>query len=108
MAKAQTATSARFQDYGILLSPIVTEKSTLIADAIGGQRICFKVDPRASKTDIKAAIESVFKVKVAEVRTINVMGKPKRTTRSIGRRAKSKKAYVTLAEGHKIELVEGV
>jgi large subunit ribosomal protein L23 len=108
-AKSKTsAPTVRFSDYSVLFAPIITEKSTLIADAIGGQRIAFHVDPRASKTEIRQAVESVFKVKVAAVRTLNQMGKPKRTTKSLGRRARTKKAYVTLAEGHKIELVEGV
>lgn len=98
--------AAWVKDYQVVLSPIVTEKSAQVGGA--GTTVVFKVDPRASKTDIKAAVQRIFNVLVAEVRTANFMGKPKRTMRSVGRRAAYKKAYVTLKEGQKIDLVEGL
>jgi len=95
--------SARIADYGILIRPIITEKTTGSPNLVG-----FLVNPRASKTEIRAAVERVFNVKVARVNTCNTLGKIKRTSRSSGRRAETRKAYVTLVEGSKIELVEGV
>lgn len=93
-------------DYGIILSPVITEKSSLV----GGDRrhVVFRVAPRANKTEIREAVERIFKVEVAKVRTCNLMGKPKRTARSIGRRAAIKKAYITLKAGHSIDVVEGL
>jgi large subunit ribosomal protein L23 len=67
-----------------------------------------KVDPRATKSEIRQAVERVFSVKVDAVRTCTFLGKTKRTARGVGRRAGFKKAYVTLAEGSKIDLVEGL
>ena len=93
-------------DYGTLLKPIITEKSSIVGQ--DGSTICFKVNPKASKDDIRTAIERVFGVEVRAVRTMNYIGKLKRTTRSSGRRAKSKKAYVTLAPGQSIDIVEGL
>lgn len=103
---AATSAVASVKDYGILLSPIITEKSAVVGQA--GNTLVFKVDPRASKTDIRTAVERIFSVKVEGIRTCTFIGKLKRTARSIGRRAGYKKAYITLAEGSKIDLVEGV
>lgn len=94
--------AAYVQDYAILLGPVITEK----ASTAGG--VVFKVHPKATKTEIKEAIERVFKVRVAKIATANYMGKPKRTARSAGRRANYKKAYVTLKEGQQIEIIEGL
>jgi len=93
-------------DYATLLRPVVTEKSATLG--AGGVTVVFKVDPRADKEEIRGAVERVFSVKVEKVRTCRFLGKTKRTARSIGKRAGYKKAYVTLAEGSKIDLVEGV
>jgi large subunit ribosomal protein L23 len=98
--------SARVGDYAILLSPVISEKSAMIGGE--GSVVTFRVDPRASKLQIKSAVERVFSVKVGGVRTCSFIGKLKRTTRGVGRRAGYKKAYVTLAEGSKIDLVEGL
>jgi len=102
----QTRAGARISDYGILLSPVITEKSSLVG-GIGG-RYVFRVNPRATKTDIRAAVESIFNVQVKAVNTAAFLGKVKRTARSVGRRAEYKKAYVTLKEGFSIAVVEGV
>ena len=104
--KTSEANEPRISDYAILDVPVITEKGTTIGGSAGG--VVFKVDRRVGKTEIKQAVERVFKVKVDKVRTVNYIGKKKRTMRSIGRRAAFKKAYVTLKEGYTINLVEGV
>lgn len=104
--KKQTTAAAKVSDYGILLSPVITEKSAAVGSS--GQIVTFRVDPRASKEEIRGAVERVFSVKVDAVRTCNFLGKMKRTMRGLGKRAGYKKAYVTLVEGSKIDLVEGV
>ena len=104
--KVNKAAVAQVKDYAILLSPVISEKSAVVGEA--GQVVTFRVDPRASKTEIGSAVERVFSVKVDGVRTCTFKGKLKRTTRGVGRRAGYKKAYVTLAEGNKIDLVEGL
>lgn len=89
----------------VLASPLITEKAILV-NAVGNQ-VVFKVDPRANKIAIKNAIEQLFQVKVAQVRTIQYMGKKRRVGRSIGRKPAWKKAYVTLAAGDSIDFFEG-
>lgn len=107
MAKDKVVTKqARVGDYAILLSPVITEKSAAVGEA--GRRVVFKVDPRASKDEIREAVERIFPVKVEGVRTLTFIGKTKRTARGLGKRAGFKKAYVTLVKGDKIELVEGL
>lgn len=89
--------------WDVLKSPIVTEKSVLLkettTDEDKGQVLTFKVDRKAGKDDIRKAVEEVFGVKVAKIRTTNYKGKMKRQGRYEGRRAAWKKAYVTLREG---------
>jgi large subunit ribosomal protein L23 len=93
-------------DFGVLIRPVVTEKSSLVGGGGGG--IVFKVRKGSSKTEIKEAVERIFKVEVASVRTVNTRGKLKRTTRNVGKRADQKKAYISLKEGHTIDIVEGL
>ena len=91
----------------ILRSPVVTEKSVILkedstdenSDRKAGQVLTFKVDKKATKIDIKGAVEEIFNVKVAAVRTIQYDGKMKRRGRIEGRRPAWKKAYVTLKKG---------
>lgn len=91
----------------VIRRPLITEKSTLLKDEKG--IVAFEVDRRATKIDIKRAVEVQFKVKVAEVRTARVHGKVRRQGRFVGRRPDWKKAYVRLAAGEKpIEFFEGV
>jgi large subunit ribosomal protein L23 len=91
----------------VIRRPLITEKSTLLKDEKG--IVAFEVDRRATKIDIKRAVEAQFKVKVAEVRTATVHGKVRRQGRFVGRRSDWKKAYVRLAAGEKpIEFFEGV
>ena len=89
----------------ILLKPIMTEKSMRQKEE--HNVVTFKVRPDANKVEIRSAVEVVFNVKVASVRTASYEGKLKRMGRHQGRRPDWKKAVVELAPGHKIELVEG-
>ncbi len=93
--------------WDILKSPVVTEKSVILKEESSeedsnrnqGQVLTFKVDKKATKIDIKGAVEEIFNVKVASVRTIQYDGKVKRRGRIEGRRAAWKKAYVTIRKG---------
>jgi large subunit ribosomal protein L23 len=91
--------------YSIILSPLVTEKATLVSGT--GNQVVFRVRPNAGKFAIKNAIETLFKVKVKKIRTIQYLGKTKRVGKSIGRKSAWKKAYVTLSEGDRIDFFEG-
>ena len=84
----------------VVLAPVVSEKSTRVADK--NRQYVFRVADRASKPEIKAAIELMFKTKVESVTVSNVKGKEKRFGRYMGRRRNWKKAYVRLAAGHEI------
>ena len=107
MKKTQDAGAlANVSDYSLVLSPMITEKTSLVGGA--GNRVVFKVDRRATKTEIKSAVERVFKVTVEDVNTVNYLGKVKRTSRSEGRRTAWKKAYVTLQKGQTINVIEGM
>ena len=89
----------------VIVRPLVTEKSMRLKDERNA--VTFQVVPDANKVEVRQAVEAIFNVKVREVRTANVRGKLKRMGRFQGRRPSWKKAVVTLAPGHKIELVEG-
>jgi large subunit ribosomal protein L23 len=86
--------------YQILEKPIVTEKSLAAKDAV--RTLCFKVDPHATKTEIKEAVQIIFKVKVESVHTSTFVGKERRRGRTVGHRPDWKKAYVKLREGEKM------
>lgn len=90
----------------LLLRPIMTEKSMRQKEDLN--TVTFRVRPDANKVEIRDAVEAVFNVKVASVRTASFEGKLKRMGKYQGRRADWKKAIVRLQPGHKIELVEGV
>jgi large subunit ribosomal protein L23 len=89
----------------VLRRPLMTEKSMQQKDDLNA--VTFEVATDANKVEIRQAVEKVFSVKVASVRTASREGKWKRMGRFEGRRRSWKKAVVTLAPGHKIELVEG-
>ena len=89
----------------IIRRPWVTEKSTQQKEA--SRQYVFEVDPGANKVEIQHAVEHLFKVKVQEVRTLNVLGKMKRLGRRYGKRPDWKKATVTLKEGFRIDFFEG-
>jgi len=84
----------------VVLAPVVSEKSTLVADK--NRQYVFRVADRATKPEVKAAIELLFKTKVQSVTVLNVKGKEKRFGRFMGRRRNWKKAYVRLAAGQEI------
>ncbi len=92
--------------YQVLIGPHITEKATQIKSAT--DQIVFKVHKDANKIEIKQAVERFFKVKVLDVRTINMKGKKKRLGRFEGKKPDWKKAIVKLAPGQKIELFEGL
>lgn len=94
------------RDYrDIIIKPVVTEKSmNLLAD----NKYTFIVDKKSNKTEIKNAIENIFKVKVDKVNTMVVKGKPKRMGKFEGRTSDRKKAIVVLKPGQKIKLFEGM
>jgi len=84
----------------IVLAPVVSEKSTFVADK--NRQYVFRVADRATKPEIKAAVELMFKIKVDSVTVSNVRGKTRRFGKVIGRRRNWKKAYVRVAEGQEI------
>ena len=93
--------------WDVLKSPVVTEKSVLLKedstedaeDRNEGQVLTFRVDRKAGKDDIRKAVEEIFSVKVAKVRTVQYEGKMKKRGKYEGRRAAWKKAYITLKKG---------
>lgn len=89
----------------ILIKPVVTEKSMSLLES---SKYTFLVSPSANKTEIRQAVEGLFKVKVLKVNTMIVKGKQKRVRNIIGRTSDRKKAIVTLRTGDKIELFEGM
>ena len=90
----------------VVVRPLMTEKSMRLKEE--HNTVTFQVVPDANKVEIRQAVEAIFNVKVSAVRTSTMEGKLKRMGRHQGRRPSWKKAVVTLAPGHKIELVEGV
>ena len=101
--KQQTAPDARH--YDIVLAPHITEKSTMLSE---NNSVVFKVAPKATKPEIKAAIEAVFNVQVTNVNTIVTKGKSKRWQGKPYQRSDVKKAIVTLAEGQSIDVTSGI
>lgn len=91
--------------YDVILSPLITEKATKISEQ---NQVGFKVALGASKPEIKAAVEQLFKVKVTAVNTLVVKGKQKMFRGRPGQRSDYKKAIVTLAEGDKIDVTTGI
>jgi len=89
----------------IILAPLISEKGTALAES--ANQFLFKVRPDANKIEVKHAVETLFKVKVLEVRMARYLGKIRRVGRSMGRRSDWKKAYVTLKEGDKIDFFGG-
>ncbi|HEY5930803.1 MAG TPA: 50S ribosomal protein L23 [Burkholderiales bacterium] len=89
----------------VLLAPVVSEKSTFVADK--NEQVIFRVVADATKPEIKAAVELMFKVEVKSVQVANVKGKEKRFGRFIGRRRHWKKAYICLKPGQEINFAAG-
>ena len=101
--KPQAAVDARH--YDIVLAPHITEKSTMLSET---NAVVFKVAPKATKPEIKAAIEALFGVTVTGVNTIVSKGKTKRWKGAPYRRSDVKKAIVRLAEGQSIDVTSGI
>lgn len=85
----------------IILAPVITEKSTMVAE--NNQQVAFQVVADATKPEIKAAVELLFKVEVESVQVLNQKGKQKRFGRFMGRRNNVRKAYVALKDGQEID-----
>ena len=95
----------REEMYDLILGPVITEKST---QATEHNQVTFKVRQEATKPQVKEAIEGLFGVKVKAVNTLNQKGKVKRFRGRLGKRSDVKKAIVTLAEGHSIDVTTGI
>ena len=91
--------------YDTIVAPVITEKSTMAADH---NQVVFRVADKATKPEIKAAVEALFNVKVKAVNTLNRKGKTKRFRGTPGRQRDFKKAIVTLADGHSIDVATGL
>ena len=90
--------------FDIVTSPLITEKGTMVSEL--SNQVVFRVRRDASKDEIRKAIETLFKVKVEKVRTLNLLGKTRRVGKTAGKRPDWKKAYVTLAEGQRIDFFD--
>ena len=98
-------TLTRQQMFDIVRSPVITEKAT---NASEHNQVIFRVPLTATKREVKAAVEGLFKVKVTAVNTIQVQGKLKRFRGRVGRRPDYKKAVVTLGEGQRVDVTTGI
>lgn len=92
--------------YKVIKKPLLTEKGNLQKEA--SNQISLEVDRKANKVEIRRAVETLFKTKVLEVKTMNMKGKTRRVGRNIGKRPDWKKAIVKLAAGKSIEFFEGM
>jgi large subunit ribosomal protein L23 len=97
--------TATARHYDTILAPVITEKATYLSEQ---NKVVFRVADDATKDEIAAAVEALFKVKVTKVNTLNVKGKTKRFRGRPGRRSDVKKAIVTLAEGQSIDITTGL
>ena len=88
----------------VVIRPVVTEKSTVLVE---DRKYVFEVHPTASKHMIREAVEALFRVDVTDVNVMNLRGKPRRFGRFTGYRSSKRKAIVTLAEGHAIDIYPG-
>ncbi|MFC1488691.1 50S ribosomal protein L23 [Thermodesulfobacteriota bacterium] len=92
--------------YDVIKRPLITEKTSIQKET--SNQLTFEVDPKANRIEIKRAVENIFNVNVAGVRTMQVKGKTKRRGRILGKRRDWKKAIVTLMPGERIDFFEGV
>ncbi len=93
-------------NFDIIKGPLLTEKGTDLQER--NNQVILRVDRRANKIEIKQAVEQLFRVKVDKIRTCNRNGKERRIGRVTGRTQSWKRAYVSLAEGSKIDFLEGL
>lgn len=103
MSKAPIVLDPRH--YDVIVGPVITEKATTLSEH---NKIVFKVAGKATKLQIKAAVEKLFDVKVVSVNTLVTKGKVKRFRNTLGQRSDVKKAVVTLAEGHSVDVTTGL
>jgi len=89
----------------VIQAPLISEKGTQLTESFN--QVLFKVRPDANKIEVKHAVETLFKVKVVQVRMARYLGKIRRIGRNMGRRSDWKKAFVTLKEGDKIDFFGG-
>ena len=101
----KTSTTARAFHYDVIVSPVITEKSTAASEQ---NKVMFNVRLDADKESIKSAVEALFNVKVTKVNTLRRLGKTKRFRNTLGKLSDTKKAIITLAEGQQIDLSSGV
>lgn len=92
--------------HDVIKRPVITEKTNIQKEV--HNQITFEVDRQANRVEIKQAVESIFKVNVAAVKTMQIKGKRKTRGRIVGRRRNWKKAIVTLMPGERIDFFEGV
>jgi len=92
--------------YDVIKRPVITEKTSIQKET--SNQLTFEVDPKANRIEIKRAVENIFNVNVAGVRTMQVKGKMKRRGRILGKRRDWKKAIVTLMPGERIDFFDGV
>ena len=88
----------------VLLAPVISEKATMVTEK--NEQVVFRVSPDATKPEIKAAVEMLFKVQVESVQVANRQGKQKRSGRFVGRRNHTKRAFVCLKPGQEINFTE--
>ena len=105
MRKRAAVDKRKDAHYAVILAPVITEKATQGSEH---NQVSFKVRDDATKPAIKAAVESLFNVKVKAVNTLNVRGKIKRFRGRLGQRSGYKKAIVTLAQGNTIDVTTGI
>jgi large subunit ribosomal protein L23 len=105
MAKPQKGEGIDTRHYDVIVAPHITEKSTLLSEH---NAVVFKVADKATKPEIKAAVEALFDVKVVGVNTLTQKGKTKKWKGKPYRRSDVKKAIVTLAEGQSIDVTSGI
>lgn len=98
--------SAVNSPFKAIVRPVVTEKTALVGSV--NNAVVFEVHPDASKDQIRRAVEKIFNVKVDQIRTVNCPKKAKRGYKSIGKQRTWKKAYVSLAEGSSLDVIEGL
>lgn len=101
----EAATAATARDYDVIVSPVITEKSTAVSEH---NKVVFNVRLDANKQEVKSAVQNIFGVKVKSVNTLVRLGKQKRFRDTIGKQSDVKKAIITLAEGQSINLEGGV
>ena len=97
--------AAAARHYDTILSPVITEKATMLSEH---NKVVFRVAQDATKAQIAEAVEALFKVNVVKVNTLNLKGKTKRFRGHLGKRSDVKKAIVTLADGQSIDITTGL